>query len=413
MVCIRTISSLAPARMQKSLNSCNEPISNMKRNRPPVPFPTVQQTPTTLGGTPGPQRGKQVKDETRKSGNRPVMRWVKGKWTQNNGDKSSERMQYLTGCLPIKMVGPCRFRGVSKRRATPRQNSKTRFLLIFFSSVHSCNHFAFCCFQHESVLQTHEELVCGHPFRGWGWTSLRVPHCPNSRGIGWWQRFLTLPKTSGYVPLSERCRSGIGRADMSSRNGKTCSHRPACKTRRKLSRSTKKHSTRRSQGTVWTKWWRTTRVLTTMKPFTHHAHNVRIVGYTATDAEKAEIRDLIRRQCEGYRREQDRRAQMTKQTRELERLPAWPPNRPDLNLIEVVFGWWSGSATMRMGGHGTRKHSSQGFLRPGMPYHYSRFGNLCVRFVWDWWRSTRSTVTDTHSLRDFVVGSVVLWLMWG
>ena len=71
----------------------------------------------------------------------------------------------------------------------------------------------------------------------------------------------------------------------------------------------------------------------------HRAHNVRIVGYNATDAQKDEIRALIRRQCEGYRREQDRRAQMTKQTRELERLPAWPPNSPDLNLIEVVWSW--------------------------------------------------------------------------
>ena len=28
---------------------------------------------------------------------------------------------------------------------------------------------------------------------------------------------------------------------------------------------------------------------------------------------------------------------MIKQTRELDRLPEWPPNSPDLNLIEVVW----------------------------------------------------------------------------
>jgi len=71
----------------------------------------------------------------------------------------------------------------------------------------------------------------------------------------------------------------------------------------------------------------------------HRDHNVAIVGYTATDEEKETIRRLIRQQCEGYRREQDKKAQMTKQTRELDRLPAWPPNSPDLNLIEVVWSW--------------------------------------------------------------------------
>ena len=71
----------------------------------------------------------------------------------------------------------------------------------------------------------------------------------------------------------------------------------------------------------------------------HTRHNINIVGYTATDEQKDEIRALIRQQVRGYRREQDKRAQMTKQTRELDRLPAWPPNSPDLNLIEIVWSW--------------------------------------------------------------------------
>ena len=71
----------------------------------------------------------------------------------------------------------------------------------------------------------------------------------------------------------------------------------------------------------------------------HRDNNVRIVGYSATPAEKEAIKDLIRTQVSGYRREQDKRAQMTKQTRELDRLPAWPPNSPDLNLVEVVWSW--------------------------------------------------------------------------
>ena len=54
----------------------------------------------------------------------------------------------------------------------------------------------------------------------------------------------------------------------------------------------------------------------------HTAHNVNIVGYEVTADEKDEIRGLIRQQVAGYRREQDKRAQMTKQTRELDRLPA-------------------------------------------------------------------------------------------
>ena len=71
----------------------------------------------------------------------------------------------------------------------------------------------------------------------------------------------------------------------------------------------------------------------------HIDHGIQIVGYSATAAEKADIRDLIEQQTRRYRRPQDRRAQMTKQTWELDRLPAWPPNSPDLNLIEVVWSW--------------------------------------------------------------------------
>ena len=71
----------------------------------------------------------------------------------------------------------------------------------------------------------------------------------------------------------------------------------------------------------------------------HRDHNVRIVGYEATEEEKEQIKDLIRAQTARYRRPQDRLVQMTKQTRELNRLPAWPPNSPDLNLIEIVWSW--------------------------------------------------------------------------
>ena len=47
-----------------------------------------------------------------------------------------------------------------------------------------------------------------------------------------------------------------------------------------------------------------------------------IVGYRATAAEKEEIKELIREQTTHYRRDQDKKAQFTKQTRELDRLPA-------------------------------------------------------------------------------------------
>ena len=54
----------------------------------------------------------------------------------------------------------------------------------------------------------------------------------------------------------------------------------------------------------------------------HRQHNLQIVGYRATDEQKDEIWGLIERQTRQYRWEQDRRAQMTKQTHELGRLPA-------------------------------------------------------------------------------------------
>ena len=71
----------------------------------------------------------------------------------------------------------------------------------------------------------------------------------------------------------------------------------------------------------------------------HRQHGVNIVGYTATPEEKEDIKDLIREQVRNYRREQDKKAQMTKQAGQLDRLPAWPPNSPDLNLVEVVWSW--------------------------------------------------------------------------
>ena len=44
-------------------------------------------------------------------------------------------------------------------------------------------------------------------------------------------------------------------------------------------------------------------------------------------------------QVQHYKRDQDKKAQMTKQTRELLRLPAWAPNSPDLNILEIVWSW--------------------------------------------------------------------------
>ncbi len=69
----------------------------------------------------------------------------------------------------------------------------------------------------------------------------------------------------------------------------------------------------------------------------HKAHGIIIVGYEATRRQKVKIKDLINEQTTHYKRAQDKKAQFTRQTRELDRLPAWPPNSPDLNLIEIVW----------------------------------------------------------------------------
>ena len=82
----------------------------------------------------------------------------------------------------------------------------------------------------------------------------------------------------------------------------------------------------------------------------HTECGVHIVGYEATEAEKVEITRLITEQTRNYRREQDKQAQITKQTKELGRLPAWPPNSPDLNLIEIVWSWMVKKLMMRRGG---------------------------------------------------------------
>ena len=74
------------------------------------------------------------------------------------------------------------------------------------------------------------------------------------------------------------------------------------------------------------------------------------MGYEATEAEKREIVRLITEQTRAYRRPQDRQAQITKQTRGLCRLPDWPPNSPDLNLIEVIWSWIVKKICKRTGG---------------------------------------------------------------
>ena len=53
----------------------------------------------------------------------------------------------------------------------------------------------------------------------------------------------------------------------------------------------------------------------------HDRHGVRIVGYETTEAEKEEIKDLVRVQTHIYRRVQDKTAQTPKQTNELDLFP--------------------------------------------------------------------------------------------
>ena len=51
----------------------------------------------------------------------------------------------------------------------------------------------------------------------------------------------------------------------------------------------------------------------------HRDNNVCVVvGYNITPPEKEDIKSLIWVQVEGYRREQDKRVQITKQTREMD-----------------------------------------------------------------------------------------------
>lgn len=76
--------------------------------------------------------------------------------------------------------------------------------------------------------------------------------------------------------------------------------------------------------------------------FPVRSQGVKIVGYEATSEQKDHLRQLVRHQTRSYKRMQDKKAQLTKATRELDRLPAWPPNSPDLNLIEVVWSWLVG-----------------------------------------------------------------------
>ena len=110
----------------------------------------------------------------------------------------------------------------------------------------------------------------------------------------------------------------------------------------------------------------------------HRDHGVKIVGYRVTPDQKEHIKGLIRDQCQHYRRDQDKKAQMTKQTRELDRLPAWSSNSPDLNLIEaggvVLDGQVDVKTIIVTVGRGTQRPSNKESWRRGTRFHSSPSG---------------------------------------
>ena len=151
----------------------------------------------------------------------------------------------------------------------------------------------------------------------------------------------------------------------------------------------------------------------------HRANGIRIVGYEATDAEKDKICALIREQCVHYKREQDRKAQMTKQTHELDRLPAWTPNSPDLNLSLRLCGpgWSGGFVTVMVAGRRNRRPLSRRYYRRGTQSHWNRSASFYARIGTVSWWSIRSMETDTLSLLErlswgwFGVGVVELYVL--
>ena len=63
---------------------------------------------------------------------------------------------------------------------------------------------------------------------------------------------------------------------------------------------------------------------------------------------------MILRYYYAYRRDQNKSECMTKHTSELDRLPSWSTNKPDLNSIEIVYvvvndGWFDSFTTHDLG----------------------------------------------------------------